>query len=212
MPSASDLAAPPHLAGIVFCSVDQPLLSDTMLVRLSQMRTVHHFMRLHTTLDLPQVPPSGCNPNLPAAASSESLRLLCARMSRDPSTYPPIALPTVPSFRVCCDRVGTHQFRSVDVERSVGEVIHETTGVPGCMSAPHTIIRITILGSHVIIGTQLHGLLDGHTYAPSYPRAAFAGPSQTKPQFSSVKALARCLHPRRVAQAQRRRRHDHVTS
>jgi hypothetical protein len=133
------------------------------------MRTVHHFMQLHTILELPQVPPSGANPNLPAAAPSEALSQLCKHMALHPSTFPPIALPAVSSFRVCCDRVGTHSFRSVDVERGVGEVIHEATGVPGCMSAPHTIIRITILGRHVIVGTQLHGLVDGHTYVPSDP-------------------------------------------
>jgi hypothetical protein len=148
---------------MVFCSLDPASLTDCALASLRKMRTVHHFAQLHRVLLLPQVPPSGANPNLPVAGSSESLSQLCAQMSSDPSSYPPIALPAVPSFRVCCDRVGTHLFRSVDVERSVGEVIHEATGVPGCMSAPHTIIRITVLGRHVIIGTQLHGLLDGHT-------------------------------------------------
>lgn len=198
---------------MVFCSAEPASLSDAALQSLCKMRTVHHFMRLHKILELPQVPPSGSNPNLPVAGCSESLRQLCAQMSRDPSTYPPIALPAVPSFRVCCDRVGTHLFRSVDVERSVGEVIHEATGVRGCMSAPHTIIRITILGRHVIIGTQLHGLLDGHTYAPSLLPARASHPTpqplQPKPQFRPIQAPSRRVHPRRFPQAQRRCRNDH---
>jgi hypothetical protein len=39
----------------VFCSVDDAALSEAALANLRKMRTVHHFMRLHAILELPQV-------------------------------------------------------------------------------------------------------------------------------------------------------------
>ena len=62
-----------------------------------------------TVLDLPQVPPSPSPPSTAIPSTStpsptSSLSLLCLSMSRDSTTYPPITLPHVPSFRVCCDR------------------------------------------------------------------------------------------------------------
>jgi tRNA (guanine6-N2)-methyltransferase len=192
MPSATNLIAPPHLSGMVFCTVDEAALTGAAINLLCGMRTVHHFTRLHAVIHLPQVQPSGLNPSIAPLASSESLTRLCKLMSNDTASFPPIALPDVPSFRVCCDRVGTHSFRSVDVERCVGEVIHEATGVPGCMSAPHTIIRITILGPHVIIGTQLHGLIDGHRYSLSHTFSGDAFNPPPSPPFSSV--LSKRLH------------------
>ena len=107
---------------MVFCTVDEAALTDGALDALRGMRTVHHFTRLHAVIQLPQVQPSGLNPSIAPLSPSESLSQLCELMSRDTSTFPPIALPAVSSFRVCCDRVGTHSFRSVDVERGVGEV------------------------------------------------------------------------------------------
>ena len=137
----------PQLAGLVLVTVDR----DDAAVRdaLCGMRSVLHIVRLTAILDLPQGP--------------DALSQLCAQLDGTAASGSNRLLPDLTrvgqaraSFRVCCDRIGTHAFRSVDVERVIGELIHERQGIPGRMKDADVIVRVDVLGNKVVIGEQIH--------------------------------------------------------
>lgn len=61
------------------------------------------------------------------------------------------------SFIVRCERNGTHPFNSLDVEKSIGAIIHEKYKFPVNLNNPATTIYIDIKDENCAIGIDLIG-------------------------------------------------------
>ena len=59
------------------------------------------------------------------------------------------------SFRVSCERVGLHSFRSPDVERTVGTVLHQRYGTPGQMDGYAIHIGLEVRNDRALLGYRL---------------------------------------------------------
>lgn len=83
-----------------------------------------------------------------------------------------------PSFRVTCERSGTHPFRSPDVEREVGTALHARYDTPGRMDGYALHLGIEITESFAFIGYRLNRKKDlGRRYDWRYhPRITLRTP------------------------------------
>ncbi len=111
---------------------------------LGCLRSAYAVTRLTSIVELPQ--------------GADSLARLCEVLVNDATTTRHL-LPDIrhhESFRVRCSRLGVHAFRSIDVERLVGEVLHESMGVAGKMKGAQLVVRADVIGAKVVIGYQLH--------------------------------------------------------
>lgn len=125
-----------EIEGIVFVDADDsPVLRETLCL----VRSCHYVAVLTSIVDLPQ--------------GESSLATLC-QICKDDKLLPNIA--GAKNFRVRSNRMGVHSFRSVDVERDIGEVIHEEQGVAGCMKNASVVVRADVVGSKVVFGEQIH--------------------------------------------------------
>lgn len=58
------------------------------------------------------------------------------------------------SFRVTTERVGRHDFSTIDVQRAAGGVLHARHGTPVSLEDPEIEIRVDVYGEHVVIGLR----------------------------------------------------------
>jgi alkylated DNA repair dioxygenase AlkB len=60
-------------------------------------------------------------------------------------------------FRVTCDRLGTHKFNSMNVEREIGGAMYEyyKSSKPSMLKF-QKLIRVDVIGTNIIIGEQIH--------------------------------------------------------
>ncbi len=61
------------------------------------------------------------------------------------------------SFMVKCERSGTHNFKSIEIERELGAFIHESTSVAVDLQNPATTIFVDIEGNFCAVGIDLTG-------------------------------------------------------
>eukprot|EP00931_Biecheleriopsis_adriatica_P053287 TRINITY_DN31171_c0_g1_i2.p1 TRINITY_DN31171_c0_g1~~TRINITY_DN31171_c0_g1_i2.p1 ORF type:complete len:649 (+),score=129.08 TRINITY_DN31171_c0_g1_i2:42-1949(+) len=61
-----------------------------------------------------------------------------------------------PSFRVSCNRMGSHAFNSAEVEREVGGALQEYYDAEADMTNFDLNIRVDVVGDWLVIGTQCH--------------------------------------------------------
>ena len=127
------------LEGLVFVDVED---SPPVRAALSSLRSAYYVLQLTAVVDLPQGP--------------NALAELCVQLTQSQAGQLLPDIRPFSSFRVRSSRIGIHTFRSVDVERSVGEVLHEGSGVPGKMKGAEVIVRADVIGARVVLGLQLH--------------------------------------------------------
>merc|ERR1712226_406261 len=61
-----------------------------------------------------------------------------------------------PSFRVSCNRMGTHSFNSEMVEREVGGALQEHYGLKADMTSYDINVRVDVFGNWCVVGSQCH--------------------------------------------------------
>jgi 23S rRNA G2445 N2-methylase RlmL len=66
-----------------------------------------------------------------------------------------LTIPLGSTFRVTCERVGTHDYTSIDVQRAAGQAIVDKYGTKVDLRNPETIVRVDILHDLCVVGIQL---------------------------------------------------------
>ena len=61
-----------------------------------------------------------------------------------------------PSFRITCERIGKHQYTSIDVQKTAGQAVVDRYGTKVVLEKPDTIIRVDVIHNTCIIGTLLN--------------------------------------------------------
>jgi 23S rRNA G2445 N2-methylase RlmL len=96
-----------------------------------------------------------------------------------------LTIPLGSTFRVTCERVGTHDYTSIDVQRAAGQAIVDKYGTKVDLRNPETIVRVDILRDLCVVGIQLTRT----SLRIRYPRA-FQHPSALNPVIAY--AMLRC--------------------
>jgi tRNA (guanine6-N2)-methyltransferase len=147
------------IEGLVLVDVEE---SPQVHEALCSIRSAHYVMRLTLITDLPQTTNAVCD--------------LVQFLMQDPAARLP-DISKAEYFRVRSSRFGLHAFRSVDIERDVGEAIHEYYGVPARMRGASTIVRADVIGDKVVLGVQIHGEELSKRLHPEFIRDASIRPN-----------------------------------
>jgi len=87
-----------------------------------------------------------------------------------------LAIPLGSTFRVTCERIGSHEYTSMDVQRSAGQAIVDKYGRKVDLENPKTIVRVDVVHDLCIVGIQL----TRNSLRIRYPRS-FQHPSALNP-------------------------------
>ena len=87
-----------------------------------------------------------------------------------------LAIPLGSTFRITCERVGTHEYTSIDVQRAAGQAVVDKYGTRVDLRNPETIVRVDVLHGLCVVGIQL----TRNSLRIRYPRA-FQHPSALNP-------------------------------
>lgn len=63
-------------------------------------------------------------------------------------------IPLGSTFRVTCERIGKHEFTSIDVQRAAGQAIVDKYGRKVNLKNPETIVRVDVAHNLCIVGVQ----------------------------------------------------------
>jgi len=66
-----------------------------------------------------------------------------------------LTIPLGSTFRVTCERIGRHDYTSIDVQRSAGQAIVDRYGTKVNLENPETIVRVDVVHDLCIAGVQL---------------------------------------------------------
>jgi len=87
-----------------------------------------------------------------------------------------LEIPLGSTFRVTCERIGSHDYTSIDVQRYAGQAIVDKYGTKVNLKNPETIVRVDVVHDLCIIGIQL----TRNSLRIRYPRI-FQHPSALNP-------------------------------
>jgi len=87
-----------------------------------------------------------------------------------------LEIPLGSTFRVTCERIGSHDYTSIDVQRSAGQAIVDKYGTKVNLKNPETIVRVDVVHDSCIVGIQL----TRNSLRIRYPRI-FKHPSALNP-------------------------------
>ncbi|RLI04279.1 hypothetical protein DRO38_01585, partial [Candidatus Bathyarchaeota archaeon] len=96
------------------------------------------------------------------------------------------SIPLGSTFRVTCERIGSHEYTSMDVQRVAGQAIVDKYGTKVNLKNPETIVRVDVAHDLCIVGIQLTRT----SLRIRYPRA-FHHPSALNPVIAY--AMLRCV-------------------
>jgi len=66
-----------------------------------------------------------------------------------------LAIPLGLTFRVTCERIGKHDYTSIDVQRIAGQAIVDKYGTKVDLKNPDTVVRVDVIQNLCIVGIQL---------------------------------------------------------
>jgi len=66
-----------------------------------------------------------------------------------------LAIPLGLTFRVTCERVGSHEYTSMDVQRVAGQAIVDKYGTKVNLENPETVVRVDVVHNLCFVGIQL---------------------------------------------------------
>jgi len=147
--------------GLIFFRYDGP---PDLLHDVTAFSNVYGFV--HVATDLPVVNdkdaalrafeelPAGMSWAIPLSAWAHAFPAL-------PSPFPAPGAPR-PSFRVVCDRLGPHPFRSVSVCAAFGGTLQDTFGWPTNLNRPDLEVFLRLAFTTLVVGVRLS---KGHTAA-----------------------------------------------
>jgi len=72
--------------------------------------------------------------------------------------YKKISRLTVPlglTFRITCERIGEHDYTSIDVQRAAGKAIVDKYGTKVNLKNPETVVRVDVVHDLCVVGIQL---------------------------------------------------------
>jgi len=87
-----------------------------------------------------------------------------------------LAIPLGSTFRVTCERIGSHDYTSIDIQRVAGQAIVDKYGAKVNLKNPETIVRVDVVHDSCIVGVQL----TRNSLRVRYPRV-FQHPSALNP-------------------------------
>jgi len=87
-----------------------------------------------------------------------------------------LAIPLGSTFRVTCERIGSHEYTSMDVQRVAGQAIVDKYGTKVNLKNPETVVRVDVAHDLCIVGIQL----TRNSLRIRYPRV-FHHPSALNP-------------------------------
>ncbi len=96
-----------------------------------------------------------------------------------------LTIPLGSTFRVTCERIGSHDYTSIDVQRVAGQSIVDKYGTKVNLKDPETIVRVDVVHDLCIVGIQLTRT----SLRIRYPRV-FQHPSALNPVIAY--AMLRC--------------------
>ena len=85
-------------------------------------------------------------------------------------------VPLGSTFRITCERIGSHDYTSIDVQRAAGQAIVDKYGRKVDLKNPETIVRVDVVHDLCIVGIQL----TRNSLRIRYPRV-FQHPSALNP-------------------------------
>jgi len=96
-----------------------------------------------------------------------------------------LSIPLGSTFRVTCERIGSHDYTSMDVQRVAGQAIVDKYGTKVNLENPETVVRVDVAHDLCIVGIQL----TRSSLRIRYPRV-FQHPSALNPVIAY--AMLRC--------------------
>lgn len=120
---------------------------DRALTVLADMRSAYHLIRHIRKRSLSEAA-QGNQPHGQRSVSAEAVAELVRGVP-----VPPLERGDR-SFRVSCNRSGTHAFHSPDIERAVGSIIVEQWNPPVDLENYEVNLRIDIVGDTLLLGVQ----------------------------------------------------------
>jgi len=123
--------------------------------RLFEMRSIEHIIQIIKTFSVKK--------------TKNGLDEIYEELSR-------LAIPLGSTFRVTCERIGSHDYTSIDVQRAAGQAIVDKYGTKVNLEDPETVVRVDVAHDLCIVGIQLTRT----SLRIRYPRA-FHHPSALNP-------------------------------
>jgi 23S rRNA G2445 N2-methylase RlmL len=109
-------------------------ISEEELKKIFELRSIEHVIRLLKTFQV--------------KASMEGLNQIYREISG-------LDIPLGSSFRVTSERIGSHDYTSIDVQRAAGQAVVDKYGVKVDLKNPETVIRVDVTHNLCMVGIQL---------------------------------------------------------
>jgi len=123
--------------------------------KLFEMRSIEHVIQIIKTF--------------PVERTKTGLDEIYEEVSR-------LTIPLGSTFRITCERIGSHDYTSIDVQRVAGQAVVDKYGTKVNLKEPETIVRVDVVHDFCIVGIQLTRT----SLRIRYPRA-FQHPSALNP-------------------------------
>jgi len=130
-------------------------IPNSDIYNLFKMRSIEHAIRIIGTF--------------PVKESRSGLDEIYREVSK-------LSIPLGLTFRVTCERIGKHDYTSLDVQRIAGQAIVDKYGTKVDLKNPDTVVRVDVIRNLCIVGIQL----TRNSLRIRYPRA-FQHPSALNP-------------------------------
>jgi len=130
-------------------------IPESEIQKLFEMRSIEHIIQIIETFSVKK--------------TKSGLDEICNEVSE-------LTIPLGSTFRVTCERVGDHEYTSIDVQRVAGQAIVDKYGTKVNLKDPETIVKVDVVHNLCIVGIQL----TRNSLRIRYPRA-FQHPSALNP-------------------------------
>jgi len=120
---------PSHVGGRLLIEIPGEQLAEAF-----KLRSVEHIIRLLKVF--------------PVEESAEGLNTIYREVYE-------ASIPLASTFRITCERIGSHNYTSMDVQRVAGQAVVDKYGVKVDLENPETIVRMDVARSLGFLGIQL---------------------------------------------------------